>query len=180
MPRLDQLLLFAGFLSGASSLHISVQYPKALPSLFIRGDGCGLNWDSGVPLAAADKLGHTHGIDVSCPDSLSSLQFKVLVDDDTWQIGGNERVDLTSTTTVTTFPYFYTKKGTFQLIEDVFSAELNNTRSVIMYLPPSYLENTLKVRCDFFLCFLGLLSRPNHLFHRPETRMTPHDTRLCD
>ena len=43
------------------------------------------------------------------------------------------------------YPWFNSKNGdTNTIIKNVYSRELNNTRDVIFYLPPSYYENTLK------------------------------------
>jgi len=59
--------------------------------------------------------------------------------------GSNHHVNLNSDTGVDViYPWFYTVQGSLTVIDNVFSAELNNKRNVIVYTPPSYNENTLK------------------------------------
>ena len=43
-----------------------------------------------------------------------------------------------------TFPWFGSQNGTYQIMASLTSHRLGNTRDVIVYLPPSYSENTLK------------------------------------
>ena len=55
------------------------------------------------------------------------------------------RVPSSSNTSFTVYSYFVQAKGTYELIPGVKSAKLGNTRDMVVYVPPSYLENTLKV-----------------------------------
>jgi len=43
------------------------------------------------------------------------------------------------------YPWFSKSEGTFKLFSKVYSPVLKNSRDVIVYLPPSYTENTNKV-----------------------------------
>lgn len=137
-------LLFAAVSSSVlgSPVAISAHYPKKVSSLYLRGDGCGLNWESGV------KMDHdgdsTWNVLVNC-DEERMLEVKVLVNDKDWMLGSNHHVDVSSVNASAMYPWFYTYKGTLEIIEQVYSKELNNFRDVIVYRPPSYEENTLKV-----------------------------------
>jgi predicted alpha/beta superfamily hydrolase len=42
------------------------------------------------------------------------------------------------------YPWFYKEQGTIQKLYNVYSPQLNNTRNIWIYLPPSYYENVLK------------------------------------
>lgn len=102
-------------------LSISVRYddgsgsPK---SLYVRGSACGLSWDSGAPLQA-DGAG-SFSISLSCDDQVSELQYKVLVEDQVWQVGANEVAKLSdSPPTHVSFPWFYATNGTLHILPDV-------------------------------------------------------------
>lgn len=135
--------LFLGALGTAAgnSITINAHYPKHV-QLHLRGSGCGLNWDSGVKM---EEFGdNSWSITVDCPAKDSDLEVKVLISDKDWMIGSNHHVDMGSNST-DIYPWFYETKGTFEIIENVYSKELKNSRDVILYFPPSYTENTLKV-----------------------------------
>lgn len=75
----------------------------------------------------------------------SRLQFKTLVDDNTWSIGGNFFLNLPGfSSAVKVYPYFYSTSGMYRYIRNVTSPQLNNTRDLVVYTPPSYNENFLK------------------------------------
>ena len=44
---------------------------------------------------------------------------------------------------VTLYPHFNTRKGYYFTLTDVYSPQLDNLRDVLVYLPPSCLENGL-------------------------------------
>eukprot|EP01031_Cornospumella_fuschlensis_P036248 gene36248-43972_t len=147
----------------AKEVTISALYPKQLPSLFLRGDGCGLNWDNGVKmdmqqvatgLNATSHFAYTHT--VLCPDSTSKLELKVLIDDKQWMIGANHHVNLATVDKVDSlYPYFFTYKGSLSKMTRVYSPELKNYRDVIVYTPPSYNENTVKVHANVLVMHDG-------------------------
>ena len=64
--------------------------------LYIRGDAPGLSWKSGVPM---DCRG-TDSWSVSMSDANSAFEYKVLINDIHWAVGGNEiaQPGVTSTT----------------------------------------------------------------------------------
>jgi hypothetical protein len=109
----------------------------------------GLNWDNGklLPMVGSDLW----QLSLSFDDSFwnTTLEVKCLVDDKDWMIGSNAKflIEKSKSThyVADVYPWFYTNTGTLQVIDNVFSPELNNTRSIIVYLPPSFYENTHKV-----------------------------------
>jgi predicted alpha/beta superfamily hydrolase len=64
---------------------------------------------------------------------------------DTWSVGNNfEAAISTNQSFVNSYPYFYTYSGTYTYLRDVYSPQLSNVRDLVIYLPPSYLENGYK------------------------------------
>jgi len=73
------------------------------------------------------------------------LQMKVLINDQTWQIGANFQVIIPSqSSTVSLYPFFYSNQGTYGYEYNVYSPQLKNTRDLVIYTPPSYQENPFK------------------------------------
>lgn len=73
------------------------------------------------------------------------MEFKVLIADSTWQIGANNKIILPSQNSyVNIYPWFYTTSGRLSYINNVYSPQLQNTRNIIIYTPPSYDENPYK------------------------------------
>lgn len=137
----------------STDIEVIAHYPNTLPAnsfLSLRGDSCGLNWDTGVKMISRivtqDHV--QYSATISCTDSSSSnLEVKVLINDKTWMIGSNHHISISSAAgngTDHMYPWFFTTKGTLTTINKVYSSELQNFRDVIFYLPPSYNENTLK------------------------------------
>lgn len=135
-------LLSLLFLPAAAAFKVTAHYPHALNSIYLRGDGCSLNWDQGVKMTSTGK--DTWSIDVNCAGT-GAVEMKVLVDDKVWMLGANHHANANTTASTEIYPWFYTYQGSLTVIEKVYSPELNNFRDVIFYLPPSYSENTLKV-----------------------------------
>lgn len=135
--------------AAATRLTISAHYPRGLTGgLTLRGDGCGLNWNEGMRMTnTAQNSGHyIWQVDIDCDLSVSKLEMKVLVNDNTWMLGSNHHINFKSSDkpVLDIFPWFYTSQGTLTTISKVYSPELKNYRDVIVYLPPSYQENTVK------------------------------------
>jgi len=42
------------------------------------------------------------------------------------------------------YPWFFSKTGQYEVIPEIYSPQLNDTRPMVIYTPPSYFENTLK------------------------------------
>jgi hypothetical protein len=70
----------------------------------LRGDGCGLNWNSGLKMTKiADN---TWSADVTCTTE-TKLQTKVLISDNHWMIGANHYTDVTKVSSTDIYPWFY-------------------------------------------------------------------------
>lgn len=130
----------------ATRYTITAHYPRSLTSLSLRGDGCGLNWNSGIRMTnTAQVNGHYQWqVEIDCDASVKNVELKVLVNDNTWMLGSNHHISFDKKPVVDVYPWFYTYQGSLQTIPKVYSPELKNTRDVIVYLPPSYQENTVK------------------------------------
>jgi len=67
--------------------------------------------------------------------------MKPLVDDKTWSLGPNYKISPGATVDI--YPRFTQQNGTWSRAYDFTSKTLGNTRGVWIYLPPTYIENTL-------------------------------------
>jgi len=133
----------------ATTKTIVAKYPKDLDVLYLRGSGCGLNWNSGVRMTKAAKKDGSFewSQTVTCSSTEKGpLEAKVLIADDRWMLGANAFIDLSTNSSSTSdiYPWFFTYSGSLTIVNKVYSSELNNFRDVIYYTPPSYFENTLK------------------------------------
>jgi len=75
------------------------------------------------------------------------LEFKILFEDTTWMIGSNAIFVLGSQDSynIIVYPYFKSTNGRYGYIRDVYSNELKNYRDLVIYTPPSYNENIMKI-----------------------------------
>ena len=132
------LLLFAAA-SAVQATTIRVVYDTGWGNrISLRGDKLPLNWNAGVN--ATWTVGNVWTYTIA--DSVGDVQFKPLVNDSTWSIGANYKVK--AGTTVDVYPYFSARNGTLQKIYNFWSPQLSNSRTLIVYLPPSYSLNPLK------------------------------------
>lgn len=105
----------------------------------IRGDGSALNWYDGE-----DATWTNDNVWVwSSPPGTGAFEFKPLINDNTWSTGANYYVP-NDNSEVHIYPFFGPAQGTLVTIPNFYSSQLNNYRHLILYLPPSYNENTLK------------------------------------
>lgn len=140
----------------SEGVEVSAHYPNRVASLYLRGNGCGLSWDKGVQMAVevVDNGHYKYTADVRCVGE-TALEVKVLVNDQTWMIGANHHVNTVASNATEIYPWFYTYKGALSMVNNVYSSELHNTRDVIVYTPPSYLENTLKIHKNVLIMHDG-------------------------
>jgi predicted alpha/beta superfamily hydrolase len=138
----------------ARTYQVTARYPNPvkIPALALRGDQCGLSWDSGTPMAQTDNS--TWFVALECPDDMASFEMKVLIADRTWMLGGNHRGNINASAT-TLYPWFFTYQGSLETTRNVWSPELNNSRDVVYYMPPSFYENTLKVHVNVLVMHDG-------------------------
>eukprot|EP01094_Clydonella_sp_ATCC50884_P023339 TRINITY_DN5565_c0_g1_i2.p1 TRINITY_DN5565_c0_g1~~TRINITY_DN5565_c0_g1_i2.p1 ORF type:complete len:337 (+),score=85.87 TRINITY_DN5565_c0_g1_i2:515-1525(+) len=75
------------------------------------------------------------------------VEMKPLIEDRSWSIGSNFLVRLPKNAedvNVDIYPWFHRTTGQYRVIGSIASPQLNNTRQVVVYTPPSYEENLLK------------------------------------
>ena len=114
------------------------------PKMFLRGQGFSeISWDDSVLCDQVDST--TWKAALTYAEDNTQPQLKVLIDDSNWQVGSNVMVK-NSSSIVTIYPWFENQEGTITyLSQSVQSEKLNNTRPVVLYVPPSYTENKLSV-----------------------------------
>ena len=108
------------------SVLLKVIYPSMVEngsSLFVRGSGCGLNWNSGRYLYPSEKS-TLWTIELDCDDTIPILEVKVLVHDRIWMLGANHRIEFVTNntgvlTTSTMYPWFYSRHGSLQILDNV-------------------------------------------------------------
>jgi predicted alpha/beta superfamily hydrolase len=133
------LLLAVGLASTSEATTIRVHYDVGYGNrITIRGDKAPLSWTAGTN--ATWTSGNVWTLNV--PDSMGDVTFKPLKNDTDWSTGGNYRAK--AGTTVNVYPFFGQSKGSLTKVHNFYSPQLNNSRTLVIYLPPSYYENPLK------------------------------------
>jgi len=110
-------------------------------SLTLRGSGTPefANWTNAISMMQNPE--GTWSASVSFPQN-ASIEFKVLYEGKIWQLGSNVRALPVDGTTITVCPWFFETSGTYFIgYKSVPSKFFQNTRDVVLYFPPSYLEN---------------------------------------
>ena len=116
---------------------IRVHYPTGARRLFLRGARLPLLWTAGVAMQQVDA----DTWEYSMPAQAQDLEFKPRLDEQEWSKGPNYVVKPGQTVDV--YPRFFTDTGQVsKRWPDFRSTVLNNSRGVLVYLPPTYLENT--------------------------------------
>lgn len=140
-------------------LTVQVKYPAKtrIQSFYLRGNDCGLSWTSGLKMTYISDEKNTWELELNCSQASNNvLEVKSLIDDSSWMIGSNHHINLNSSSLIDVFyPWFSTYTGSLQTYSEVYSLELGNFRDVIVYLPPSYFENTLKVHKNVLIMHDG-------------------------
>lgn len=122
-------------------------------SMTLRGSFSPLNWNSGLTMSKTAANTWQAVLQVALPAvGVSILEFKPMVNDRTWSIGANfflqidgaSLPDSGAAISTDAYPWFFSYSGEYKYIYNVFSPQLRNTRNLVIYTPPSYLENTLK------------------------------------
>jgi len=131
------------------TLSLQLYYPASSnpQKIFLRGNIAGLNWNSGLAFQYMGNNMWQYDLTYNVADfSGKLLQFKPLIDDKDWSIGANFGISLPEDNTYIQFyPWFYSQKGSYEVLpQEIYSPQLNNTRQLVIYTPPSYFENTLK------------------------------------
>lgn len=114
-------------------------------SISLRGDNLGLNWNKGVMMTEVIPGSGIWNktLFIKSTDQEKSLEMKPLLEDKIWMTGHNVIVVLPKVSSrVNIYPWFGDQNGRIELITNVSSKKLENTRSLGIYVPPSYYENT--------------------------------------
>lgn len=109
-------------------------------ALSIRGSAAPLSWAAGKPMTWTSGNVWVW----EAPATLSSFEFKLLVNDSRWSVGANYKVSASTPRSIHVYPYFTAANGRLATISNFFSPQLNNRRNIILYLPPSYDQNPAK------------------------------------
>ncbi|MDY7228564.1 alpha/beta hydrolase [Hyalangium rubrum] len=104
----------------------------------LRGSKAPLNWNTGVNATWSTGNVWTY----TWADSVGDVELKPLINDATWSVGANYVVK--AGTTVSIYPFFQSRAGTLVKVANFSSPQLGNTRTLRIYLPPSYSLNPLK------------------------------------
>src|SRR5512140_1109214 len=131
--------LFLLWAATASATTIRVHYDTGFGNrITIRGSVAPLSWTAGK-----DATWTTGNVWVyTWANSAGDLDLKPLVNDTRWSIGANYHVRTGTTTDI--YPFFNASSGSLFQVNNFFSPQLGNSRTLILYLPPSYGENPLK------------------------------------
>lgn len=141
-PRLSAMIgaaILCAMTTASWASTIRVHYDTGYGNrITIRGGAAPLSWTAGANATWTTGNIWTY----SWPDSAGDVDIKPLVNDATWSTGANYRVK--AGTTVDIYPFFSAATGTMSTVGSIYSPQLNNSRSLRIYLPPSYYKNTLK------------------------------------
>ncbi len=101
----------------------------------LRGSKPPLSWDRGLEATWTPGNVWTY----VWPRASDELEFKPLLDDTAWSVGGNYR--LRGGTSLDVYPFFGPPEGTLEKVHDFYSPQLDNRRTLVISLPPSYAQN---------------------------------------
>jgi predicted alpha/beta superfamily hydrolase len=137
------LALAASCLLLAHAAHattVRVHYAAGKEGIRIRADKGAAGWSRGVDATLAD--GPLNVWTYTWPDQLGEIAMKPTLGEDKVSIGGVYK--LAAGATVDIYPFFGAPFGKVSILKYFPSPELNNKRSLRIYLPASYEENAAK------------------------------------
>jgi predicted alpha/beta superfamily hydrolase len=131
------LLLVMGTAAEATTVrvHYDVGYGNRIT---IRGSKAPLSWTTGTN--ATWTTGNIWTL--TWANTVGDVDIKPLINDATWSTGANYVVKAGAT--VDLYPFFGASAGRLQYVTNFYSPQLGNSRTLTIYLPPSYSENPLK------------------------------------
>ncbi|MBL8511667.1 MAG: alpha/beta hydrolase [Betaproteobacteria bacterium] len=137
--QLSVLLLVCATSVAAGATTIRVHYDTGYGNrIAIRGSAAPLSWTAG-----ANATWSTGNVWIySWPNASGDVEIKPLINDANWSTGANYRVK--AGTTLDIYPFFGVAKGTLLKVNGFYSPQLANSRTLRIYLPPSYNENAAK------------------------------------
>ncbi|HEX7839830.1 MAG TPA: alpha/beta hydrolase-fold protein [Kofleriaceae bacterium] len=128
----------AGVLSAATVTTIRVHYDTGFGNrITIRGSVAPLSWSAGK-----DATWTSGNVWVYSWSSAGDADVKPLVNDAQWSTGANYHVRAGATTDI--YPFFGASHGSLVQVPGFASPQLGGSRTLRIYLPPSYHENSAK------------------------------------
>jgi predicted alpha/beta superfamily hydrolase len=127
-------------LDAAHATTVRVHYAAGKEGIRIRADKGAAGWAKGVDATLAD--GPLNVWTYNWPDELGEIAMKPTLGEDKVSIGGVYK--LAAGSTVDIYPFFGAPFGKVSILQFFPSPELNNKRSLRVYLPASYVENPAK------------------------------------
>lgn len=153
-------------------LSIIVKYPEETlqvhggRNLYMRGNAFGFSWKEGVRLNKTGRdtwrgiityQSDSNGIRCQYCDNRASLtdanfEYRIYIDDSTDMIGGNLHLKLPISKSsgyfdeipiFIAYPWFFSQKGVGNVVI-IESPQIGKNRSIVIYTPPSFYENTFK------------------------------------
>jgi predicted alpha/beta superfamily hydrolase len=135
-----RLILCAALLvhAAAGATTVRIHYDAGKAGITVRGDKGPLSWSRG----AAATLGQDKVWTYTWPDSLGDIQMKPALGEDKVSVGGVYKLAAGANADI--YPFFGAPFGKLTIIPAFASPQLNNSRSLRIFLPASYNENTAK------------------------------------
>jgi predicted alpha/beta superfamily hydrolase len=132
-------LLFAAALAAtpAHATTVRIHYATS-DSVSVRADKGPMTWSKGAPALKEANGTWTY----TWPDNLGDISMKPALPGDKVAIGGVYQ--LKAGATVDIYPFFGAPFGKVTIVEKFASPQLHNTRSLRIFLPASYSENSAK------------------------------------
>ncbi len=132
-------LLLLAFATAADATTVRVFYDVGWGNrITLRGNKAPFNWTTGVNATWGTGNVWTY----TWANSVGDVELKPLINDATWSVGANYKVKAGATVDI--YPFFQARAGTLVKVNNFSSPQLGNTRTLRIYLPPSYSLNPLK------------------------------------
>jgi predicted alpha/beta superfamily hydrolase len=131
-------LLFLAALASLSAHATTVRIHYPAGPITIRADKGPMTWSKGAPATKETDGTWTY----TWPDALGDIGMKPALGDDKVSIGGVYQ--LKAGATVDIYPFFGAPFGKVTIVDQFASPQLHNTRSLRVFLPASYHENSAK------------------------------------
>jgi predicted alpha/beta superfamily hydrolase len=125
-------------LADAGATTVRVHYDAGKEAILVRGDKGPMSWDKGATATPGPDKTWTY----TWPDTLGNITMKPTLGADKVSTGGVYL--LAAGSTVDIYPFFGAPFGKVTLVPKFESPQLGNSRSLRIYLPPSYEENKAK------------------------------------
>ncbi len=132
-------LLFAAALAVTTAHATTVRIHYATTdTITIRADKGPMTWSKGVPATKAADGTWIY----TWPDTLGDIGMKPALAGDKVAIGGVYQIKAGATVDI--YPFFGAPFGTVTIVDQFASPQLHNSRSLRIFLPASYTENSAK------------------------------------